>query len=276
MYKKLRGGRRPLYFRYAPPMAELDEYSVDELPKLPFKGAKPYQRSVYYYWWLFLREHEGYRACCKAKGRGEYAALYRDFGDVRDDDFLSWWKQRGRRLFSAQRLPRINMYRDPAFRLDDKTRVVVSLPINRDVEGMVAELKQLLLPLQEGVGMRRPSSRARYEVARKPVLSSLHQHWKIWTLRKQHPRKALHEIATLAGIKVGEKNFSDTNQVKAITVSRYLRQAKTLIEFVGMGLFPVMKPEQAASPKKLGRNVVSKRQIMDGKSIKTRAGKTAI
>lgn len=250
MYKKLRAGRRPLYFRYAPPMAELDEYSDDELPKLPFKGAEPYQRSVYYYWWLFLREHEGYRACCKAKGRGEYAALYRDFGDIRDDDFVAWWKQRGRRLFSAQRLPRINMYRDPAFRLDDKTRVVVSLPINRDVEGMVAELKQLLLPLQEGVGMRRPSSRARYEVARKSVLSSLHQHWKIWTLRKQHPRKKLHELADLAGIVVDTRQGADSKTVKAIVVSRYLNQAKTLIEYVGKGIFPITKPDQAKASRK--------------------------
>lgn len=246
MYEKQLAGRRPLYFRYAPPLTGLDDYSDDELPKLPFRDAKPYQRSVYYYWWLFLREHEGYRATCDAGGTGECAALYSDFGDVRGDDFMRWWKRTGRELFCIPQDDPIHVHPSPQFRLDDASRVVVSLPVDRDVDDLLAELKQLLKPLRKQVPVRDAGRRARYEVATKPVLSSLHQHWEVYNLRKQHPVLPLHEIGDMAGVLVDEKDGADAKQVKAITVSRYLKQARCLIEHVGKGLFPITRPEQAA------------------------------
>jgi len=69
---------------------------------LPFAEAKSWQCSVYYFWWRFLREHQGYRDCCEKGGEGAYADLYRDFGDIRGNDFRSWWKNIGRHLFSEQ------------------------------------------------------------------------------------------------------------------------------------------------------------------------------
>lgn len=67
---------------------------------LPFPKAKPWQCSVYYFWWCFLKEHEGYRKCCENDGKGPYADLYRDFGDVRGNNFRSWWKNTGSQLFA--------------------------------------------------------------------------------------------------------------------------------------------------------------------------------
>lgn len=246
MYEKQLMGRRPLYFRYAPPLTGLDDYSDEELPKLPFRHAKPHQRSVYYFWWLFLKEHEGYRATCEAGGGGEYASLYADFGDVRGDDFMRWWKRTGRELFCEPQDEPIHVHPSPQFRLDDPSRVVVSLPVDRDVDDLLAELKQLLKPLRKQVPVRSSDKRARYEVATKPVLSSLHQHWEVWQLRKQHPAKPLHEIGDMAGVQVDDKNFTDVKQVKAITISRSLKETRCLIEHVGKGLFPIMRPEQAA------------------------------
>ena len=246
MYEKQLIGRRPLYFRYAPPLTGLDDYSDDELPKRPFKDARPHQRSVYYYWWLFLKEHEGYMACCEAGGTGEYATLYADFGDVRGDDFMRWWKRTGRYLFCEPQDEPIHVHPSPQFRLEDEGRVVVSLPVDRDVDEMLAELRQLLKPLRKQVPVRNSDKRARYEVATKPVLSSLHQHWEVSRLRKQYPSKALHEIGDLAGVQVDEAEGADVKQVKAITISRYLKQARCLIDHVGKGMFPIMRPEQAA------------------------------
>ena len=244
MYEKQLMGRRPLYFRYAPPLTSLDDYSDDELPKLPFREAKPYQRSVYYYWWLFLREHEGYRATCEAGGKGGHADLYADFGDVRNEDFMKWWKRGGRLLFCEPQDEPIHVYPNPDFSLNDENRVVVSLPVGRDVEEMLAELRQLLKPLRKVAPLKQTSGEARYQVAAKPVLSSLHQHWVVLQLRKQHPNAALHELGDLAGVLVDEDNDrgTDPKQVRAITVSRYLKQAKCMIEHVGKGMFPVLKP----------------------------------
>lgn len=246
MYEKQLIGRRPLYFRHAPPLTGLDDYSDDELPKLPFREAKPYQRSVYYFWWLFLKEHDAYVATCEAGGKGEYAALYADFGDVRGDDFMAWWKRTGRYLFCEPQDEPIHIHPSVDFKLDDPNRVVVSLPIDRDVDEMLAELKQLLKPLRKQIPVRDSCKRARYEVATKPVLSSLHQHWQVYNLRRQHPTKPLHEIADIAGVLVDGTSFTDVKQVKAISVNRTLKQANCLIDYVGKGHFPITRPEQAA------------------------------
>lgn len=244
MYEKQLMGRRPLLFRHAPPLTGLDDYSTDELPKLPFKGAKPWQRSVYYFWWIFLKEHEGYMATCAAGGKGPCAKLYEDFGDVRGDNFMRWWKKTGRYLFCEPQEEPIHVHPSAEFRMDDPTRVVVSIPVNRDVDDMLAELKQLLKPLRKQLPVRHDDSQPRYPVLAKPVLSSLHQHWEVWQLRKQHPDKPLHEIGDLAGLVVDDKEGADPKQVKAITVSRYLKQARCLIEHVGRGQFPITRPEQ--------------------------------
>lgn len=246
MYEKQLIGRRPLYFRYAPPLTDLDAYSDDDLPKLPFKGALPFQRSVYYYWWLFLKENEGYIACCESGGSGEYAALYADFGDVRDDDFMRWWKRGGRLLFSIPQDDPIHVYPSAEFNMADDNRVVVSLPVDRDVDELLAELKQLLKPLRKQLPVRATDKRAKYEVATRPILSSLYQHWQVWRLRKQNPEMKLHDIADEVGIAADDKNGNDPKQLKAIAVSRNMRQAKTLIEYVGKGIFPITKPAQAA------------------------------
>lgn len=159
MYEKKLIGRRPLYFRYAPPLTDLDDYS-DDLPKEPYKNTPKSQRSVYYYWWLFLKEHDGYMACCEAGGGGEYASLYADFGDVRDDDFMKWWKCGGRQQFCLPQDDPIHVYPSVGFNLNDSNRVVVSLPVDRDVGEMLAELKQLLMPLRKHVPVRQTDKRA--------------------------------------------------------------------------------------------------------------------
>jgi hypothetical protein len=65
------------------------------------------QRSPYYWWWAFLRRNPEYLRTCANGGGGELAALYADFGDVREDDFKSWWtvNQRGATLFGEKPLP---------------------------------------------------------------------------------------------------------------------------------------------------------------------------
>jgi hypothetical protein len=239
MYEKKLIGRRPLYFRYAPPLTDLDAYSDDKLPKEPYTDTPRSQRSVYYYWWLFLKEHDGYRACCEAGGTGEYAALYADFGDVRDDDFMKWWKRGGRLLFCIPQDDPIHLYPSSEFQLNDEDRIVVSIPVHRDVDDMLAELKALLKPLRKHVPLRKTDKRAKYEVAAKPVLHSLHQHWQVCRLKKQNPNMKLYEIADELGIGANEKSDRDPKELKAIAVSRLVRQANTLIEYVGKGIFPI-------------------------------------
>lgn len=247
MYAKKIYGREPLYFRYAPPLSALDDYSDDDLPKAPFKGAARHQRSVYYFWWLFLRENEGYWACCERGGTGEFSNLYADFGDVRPDDFVDWWIERGRALFSEPQASHIQAFPSDGVSLHDEDRLVVSIPVTGDLNRTLAELKKLLEPLQEEAIARSPQrQRPKYEVASKPVLSSLYQHYQVWRARKEHPEMTLLQIASLVGIQAGADDGSgkDPDQVKSISASRYLKQAAFLIECVGKGIFPILTPKQ--------------------------------
>jgi hypothetical protein len=59
-------------------------------------------RSPYYWWWVYLRRNEDYLRCCENGGKGKFAKLYKDFGDVRGDDFKKWWKEKGVELFSEK------------------------------------------------------------------------------------------------------------------------------------------------------------------------------
>ena len=54
---------RPLHFAYAWPVKD-PKRSKRVLPPPPFPEAEPWQCSVYYYWWEYLRRHEGYKRTC--------------------------------------------------------------------------------------------------------------------------------------------------------------------------------------------------------------------
>ena len=86
---------RPLHFAYAWPVKD-PKRSKRVLPPPPFPEAEPWQCSVYYYWWEYLRRSDAYRKTCEAKGKGKLSKLYADFGNVFDeneteqDKFWSW------------------------------------------------------------------------------------------------------------------------------------------------------------------------------------------
>ena len=83
--KKSRANR-PLFFVYAPPLKGTRP-SNRRAVEPPYQGAPAWKCSVYYYWWEYLRHHEGYRQTCESAGRGKYADLYADFGNVHEGNF---------------------------------------------------------------------------------------------------------------------------------------------------------------------------------------------
>lgn len=247
MYEKRLLGRKVRYFRYAPPLTRLDDVSDDQRPNAPYKNAPLYARSVYYYWWLFLKEHEGYQACCEQNGVGEYAELYRDFGDVRSDDFMAWWRERGRDLFCEPPADEIEVLTQLPADVDFENRIVLSIPVTGDISRTLAELKELLLPAYKQIGKRdNRKSHARYQVSQKPVVSSLHNHWLAWRARRAHPDATLHELADLAGIEADAGRGKQDRMsmiLKSNKMRRYLSGAKHLVHYVALGKFPVFEPE---------------------------------
>ena len=240
MYEKQLLGRKVLYFKFAPPITKLDDVSDEERPNPPFRNAPPHMRSVYYFWWAFLRENKDYIECCEQTGAGPMANIYRDFGDVRSDSFMAWWRRGGRNLFCEPTQEQIISYLNPPVEHDNERRILLSIPITGDIERTFAELRQLLKPIyQEARISASGNSRARYQVHSKPVLTSLHQHLLVLQAVKNNPDASHYEIAGITGVaSVSVKDDYDYKRTVSASVRRFIRQAKALVHNVGEGRFP--------------------------------------
>ena len=135
------------FFIHAPPFKgrrskETGEFLSKRLQRItpPFHGAEAYQHSIYYFWWEFLRRHEGYKACCEKNGKGAYAKLYADFGNIHEhDDFWKWWSEkvddetyinlgRGERLFAEPQGRRIEVA-DRVLNTQSVDTLTVNIPL---------------------------------------------------------------------------------------------------------------------------------------------------
>eukprot|EP01037_Dinobryon_pediforme_P030599 gene30599-34732_t len=234
-------------FRDAPPTTGLDT-ATDDRPNPPFRDAPVECRSVYYYWWAFLRENEGYMACCERGGQGEFAELFESFGDIRDDAFFTWWRKGGRHLFCEPEIGSPAVHLSPPRLIDHDNEVLVTIPITGDIDRTLAELRTLLRKAmrERREELERQGQKdiqgAKYPVHTMPVLTSLHQTLTIWQAKKRLPEGAtLVEIgreAELASTKAYGGRDAASNALAATTVSRCLKAAGRLIENVGQGRFP--------------------------------------
>lgn len=248
---------RLLFYRHAPPPSPQDVFRDEDLPKEPFKGAPSYMRSVYYFWWAFLREHDGYRRYCERQEGDEFERLFRDFGDVGRSEFMSWWSGKGRFQFceALERNVRVH-HPDEAGRITDirkpDEKIIISLPVHGDLHRILAEVQELIIRERPDIDAKASWSDAKYQVAAKPVLSSLHQRLEIWLHRRRHPDKKLHELADLVGLQLGPT--SNSKEERATVISHRLKEASCIIENVGKGQFPILRPSQLAPKKpKAGR-----------------------
>lgn len=242
-------------FQYFPPSENPKDVFGGKPPKPPFPGATSHQSSVYYYWWLFLRENSGYIETCENEGFGPCAEIYRDFGDVRPDKFKQWWESRGCELFCELD----DGPERPIVRLVDGARiepswggaqrkkdVIIAVDRHANLNAAMAEIRKIL-GLQLTPNPDQPSSTALYPVFTKPVLHSLHHCYEAHRLRLQHPKIPLHEFGILCGAyKQRGPVDTTTRKAAASAAHRILGQANLLIEHVGQGVFPVMSKAQAA------------------------------
>lgn len=246
------GSRR--FFVYAPPLKGVRP-SKRRAVQPPYKNAPPMHCSVYYYWWEYLRRHEGYRRTCERGGKGKYARLYADFGDVHATDFWTWWRTHSE-LFSEP-LPRQVELADTSAKCPDNT-VLVSVPLENRAALSARQFRRLIEPLVQVKKKSVTVSRARYPVATKPLLPSLHQHLKVWDARLAHPLLDDWELADVAAVAVNhvvqdgltlsqrksagmktERAERILKRRKQLAVQRHLRIAAQYVENVGKGQFPL-------------------------------------
>jgi hypothetical protein len=248
--------RMYLNFPHAPPHID-GAPRYPQRPKPPFQGAEPWQCSVYYYWWEYLRRSEPYKNAINQTNKGKFEKVVKDFGDVHAADFLDWWHKHlflftfhdsGSVIFGSA--PEKNdPYYMSAHLLVAGTKSEMVRRFKEEFERQVNEGKlDLRRQLRDSIC---------YPVASRPVLQSLHTHLKIWDARLDNPDAADHELFDLAGLEIWdqralERDISDLKtdglyytdlekalkRKKQLAAQRHLRIAAQYIENVALGEFP--------------------------------------
>ena len=224
------------------------------------------ERSPYYWWWQYLRRNPDYLKCCEKGGKGKLASLYKDFGDVRSDDFHKWWKgdQRGVLLFGEQpmsikfcEVPSLNDWH-PSW-TPDKV-MVVAFPLAKSKRHLMGDIKRLLdqrHPGRQGrPAMAELESTAKYRLSRNYTIANLQTAlavYDLWLQSQSAPaaeKLVLWQIGEKLGLnaKAAKKAVSrlaldravGRNHLSAL-VKRYLNEATANIESVAMGVFPAVK-----------------------------------
>ena len=239
-----------LYFRHAPPILErtidLAAYPAKR-PQPPYKDAKGWHCSVYYFWWAFLKENTAFRSGQFAGTDTPEGRVARHFRDVGTMNFPNWWINVGRFLFAEPRDEGIRVEMLPVDAPSLEGRVLLSVPFNGDTERTLSELRSVLSAAFEAQGLASSASRARFPVAQTTPLHALYRRYQVWCARRDNPAAPLHEVGLIAGLlPSGPLDLFDVRRSFAAITSRYLKEATFIVEQVGRGLFPIMNPQQLA------------------------------
>lgn len=221
------------------------------------------QRSPYYWWWAYLRRNEDYLSCCELGGVGEMAELYRDFGDVREEDFHKWWTadERGARLFGEKRLEvrlsELGSAAEWSASWQAAEVLVVAVPLRVSKRSLRAQFNKLLderhMGKQGRPALAQQMSTARYPLTRNYTIANLSTMlavYDLWLLngsRSKEDKLTLWQIGCELRInpkaaKDAVSQFSHDRLVGrnnlGAAVSRYVKQAQGVIAGLGVGIFP--------------------------------------
>jgi len=264
MYQKRLRNVEDVYFRYAPPQAFRNQNSLEKLPNPPFPGAAAWQCSVYYYWFLFMREFQ----LQTAKDEQDIIHLLKVpvsevptvFGQVTDIGFLEWWIVRGRHLFcepihdGVKALQHHEVENGVDLPSGKRTRsthdphIYLQIPVHQDFDKSIEEVRHFLKQakrVQQQSPKFRGDETAALPVFTKPVLTALEKSYRALCWRNSDPNISLAEIAVKVGLASRADNKDTANRsANASLASRALKQAALLTEWAGRGVFPVTSNAQ--------------------------------
>jgi len=237
---------------------------------LPYQHALPWvygdgpEESPYYWWFQYLRRNENYLACCEKGGKGKFSKLYRDWGDVRTDDFESWFDSHCEWLFKEPEVPNQLMEitnQSQLKELDWSSLILVACPIREGVR--MLSKREIKNQLSDFVDARFPNrkrgkpvyhSAARYRVVGQPDPRVLQEILAVYDLRKSEPALTLWEIgnrlhreeklmyiAADSVLKKSDLNASAKKRRMAIAMSRHLKIARAYIANAAGPSFPKKK-----------------------------------
>lgn len=218
-------------------------FGTDKRPK----PASAWQGSVYYWWWEYLRRNKDYQIACNSSDKGEFAALFDDFG-VLGDDFKAWWSGHGVHLFAeppAEETVRVLEQGE----IVPKGTLTISFPLNLPKKHLEKRFKELLMKEHQGKRGRQMAklSQARYRVQGQPNVPALEIGLRVYDHAMKNQGMPLWQIGnTLPKFQEWNKilpsdtpaQITDKKNALAATVCRYIKRVKKNIERTGEGLFP--------------------------------------
>lgn len=218
------------------------------------------QRSPFYWWWAYLRRNTDYIKCCEKNGAGKLANLYKEFGDVREDNFKKWWNEgnRGAYLFGEKRSALVPLELNDKSEWEDSWSsddvMVVALPLSmgkRELQSRFAKILNKRHTAKRGrTAKKLNKSTARFPLNRNYTIESLQKALDVYDcytrLVKLNGKAKLWEVGVeLRLVRTAMPSASDIKQdiaikrnVMAASVKRYLKQAETIIANTSLGIFP--------------------------------------
>lgn len=223
------------FFVYAPPLLGARK-SRRKAPQPADPKSERWKWSVFYYWWEYLRRHEGYRETCEAGGVGQFAKLYADFGDVHSGDFWSWWVTHDH-LFAEPKARQAMLvdHAELGQQEDDEDVLYLRIPRENPLKLTLKQVTRIVKPKLVKRDRKKGVTQADYKVATKPVLASLDMHLKVWDARRDNPDATLEQLADIAGVSYNHKVNGETlatlkaRDLPDMDVRKVLKRRKELV-----------------------------------------------
>lgn len=225
------------------------------------KSLSYQQQSPYYWWWAYLKRNKDYLACCEKGVKGKLAKLYADFGDVRNNDFKTWWtdNERGATLFgekpSLMTLTQLNSKHEWLDEWPMEHVLIVAMPLTSSKRYLKTRFSRLLSQVHMSkpgrIAKNLEQSSSKYPLGQNYTMDNLIKTLAVYDLymatRNQTPKLKLWEIGEKLRVveKAMTKGLTDKHDimikrnVMAASVKRYVNQAEKMIANTALGKFPV-------------------------------------
>jgi len=219
------------------------------------------QQSPYYWWWAYLRRNSDYLKCCESSGKGKLAKLYKDFGDVREDDFKKWWNEdeRGGHLFAENiDAMKLTVLDDKSHWVESWTQdevLVIAVPLSSSKRYLQSRFARILKDKHTAKRGRTKrlleKSNSNYPLERNYTIESLRKTLQVYDLymahKDQKPKVAMWRLGeklrlvpsamTTNNMTVNEKQVF--RNVMGASVKRYITNAEKIIANTVLGKFPM-------------------------------------
>lgn len=195
--------------------------------------------------------NKAYLACCERDGGGALANLYADFGDVRTNDFRSWWMDgdRGACLFAEPVVDKTVRALLAGETVDDSAAILtIALPLALPKRFLLKRVRELLAAShtrKRGQLIARESG-ALYRVKHPPNVDAIEIAIRVYELHLDNPDKPQWWLANqLPRILPNQKlkpsdtahEARDKRRALSVAANRYIKAAEKMIANTGKGEF---------------------------------------